>query len=273
MQAFTNILVDIDSNASVQPALEIGRRISQRCGAELRAVDIAAAVAARGSMIAAGGGTLAAEVLSSSLADALIDEVDRYGHDLVIRSQARDLAVRGDVAVQLFRRCPCPVWALGPAPLPLRPKIVAAVNASETDSLTLALNAKAIELALLLADLEGGMVSILHAWRPVAEKQLYVRSTPQEFDASIESAQERAARDLAALAGTFGTRLARARVELRRGLPEEAIPEFVVSEGVDIVIAGARGGGVWQRLFGSTAERLLEAAPCSLIVVKADASE
>ena len=159
---------------------------------------------------------------------------------------------------------------MGDAPLPARPKIAAAVNASDTDPVSHALNVKAIEVALSLAGLEAGSLSILQAWRPVAEKQLYVHTTRGEFDLSLSGAEERAARDVAELAGSFGSRLSRARVELRRGTPEEVIPGFVVAEGVDIVIAGARGGsGVWQRLFGSTAERLLEATRCSLIVVKA----
>jgi len=264
MHAFTNILVDLDAGAPAQPALEVARRISRRSGARVRTVDVASAVAMRRRRPAG-------EVFSTSLAGALVGEVERFGHDLVIRSHGRDLAARSDVTVQLFRYCPCPVWALGPAPLPARPKIVAAVNASEADPVNHPLNRRAIEVALLLASLDGGSVSILQAWRPIAEKQLYVHTTRGEFDLSLVRAEERARRDVAELVGSFGSRLSRARVELRRGRPEEVIPGFVVAEGVDIVIAGARGGrGVWQQLFGSTAERLLESTRCSLIVVKAD---
>ena len=58
---------------------------------------------------------------------------------------------------------------------------------------------------------------------------------------------------------------------MRRGAAEEVIPSFVVAEGIDIVVTGARGEtGIWPLLFRSTAERPLQATPCSLIAIKPD---
>jgi universal stress protein E len=279
---FTNILVDIDAKASAQPALEAGVRMARRCGAQLRVVDVTTRAVRRWTLTSGGREPLAPSmealrvaaaeaVLSESPAEALVKEAARGGHDLLIRSQARDLVARGTesgVNLHLFRYCPCPVWALGPGPLPERPRIVAAVDPSAIEPEAEALSRKAIAMALQLAELEDGSVTILHAWRPVAEKQLYTRSTAAEFGATVITAESRAHEELDRLTGSFGRRLGDARIELRKGEPEEAIPEFVVAEGIDIVVAGARSdGGVWQRLFGSTAERLLAATPCSVVAV------
>jgi nucleotide-binding universal stress UspA family protein len=247
MRSFGNILVDIDSTASAHPELEAATRVARRSGSRLRVVDAA-----------------------PRAATVLVREAERFGHDLVVRSHARDLVGRsGSINLHLFRHSPSAVWAVGPGPLRENPRIVAAVDASSPDSVTQILNRKAIEMALQLARAAGGSVIVLQAWRPVAEKQLSVYATEEEFALSVDEAHCRAGNDLALLVDSFGDRLAGVRVELRKGLPEEVIPAFVVAEGVDIVVAGARGEtGIWHRLFGSTAERLLHATPCSVVAVK-----
>jgi nucleotide-binding universal stress UspA family protein len=146
------------------------------------------------------------------------------------------------------------VWAFGSGPLPARPRIVAAVDASSHDPVTQELNRQAVETALFLAGPEEGALTVMQVWRPVAEKRLYVHASASEFGASVLSAENRAGDDLERLASSFGRRLARARLELRRGTAAEVIPEFALAEGIDIVVVGSRGGtGVWHPLFGSTA--------------------
>jgi universal stress protein E len=159
------------------------------------------------------------------------------------------------------------VWIVGAGQVSRQPRIVADVDADAAEPVTQSLNVKSIEMALLLASLEKGSVTVLHAWRPYAERKLSVHASEAESDASVVDARNRAADALALLTDSFGPRLS--RVELRRGLPEDVIPAFAVAEGIDIVVTGTKGEtGIWRRLFGSTAERLLEATPCSLVVVK-----
>jgi universal stress protein E len=279
MRPFTNILVDIDADAAAHPELEAAARVARRCGARLRVVDAAAsagvtpAVAAPRRVARFGYGgerTVESPNLSGPPEEVLVNEVEHSGHDLVVRSQARDLVGRpGGINLHLFRHCPCPVWAVGAGGVREHPRIVAAVDASDVDPVTQALNVQAIGMALLLAGLEDGTVTVLQAWRPFAEKKLSVRATEAEFELSLADAQRRAGDDLARLVHPFGARLAGARIELRKGHPEDVIPEFVVGEGIDIVVTGTRGEtGIWHRLFGSTAQRLLQSAPCSVVAVK-----
>jgi nucleotide-binding universal stress UspA family protein len=58
---------------------------------------------------------------------------------------------------------------------------------------------------------------------------------------------------------------------LRRGEPGEVIPEFVVSEGIDVLVMGTVArGGIPGMLIGNTAERVLRTLPCSVLTVKPD---
>lgn len=206
--------------------------------------------------------------------DVLIQEVERFGHDLVIRSQERDLvatsaAQRHGVNNRLFRHCPCPVWAVGVRPNLHRPRILVAVNPVSADPVTKSLDAGAIRLALRISGLLDGEITVFHAWRQPAEKKIYRYLTEAESDSCIRATEAQAADVLTRLVNSFGPAMTGSRIELRRGAVEEIIPAFVVSEAIDIVIVGARTEtGIWRLLFGSTAERLLKAAPCSVIAFK-----
>ena len=61
------------------------------------------------------------------------------------------------------------------------------------------------------------------------------------------------------------------RTEVRRGDPEDVIPEFVVAEGIDLVVMGTMTrGGLARWLIGNTAERVLRRLPCSVLTVRPD---
>lgn len=248
---FKNILVDLDRTARVQPALDVAEALADRCGANLRVID---------AMESPEGG---------APHEVLLREIEIFGHDLIVRSQERDRVARAAVNKRLFRHSRCPVWAVGSRPKLWRPAILAAVNAFTHDPLTEALNAQAIQFALRLAELFNGDVTILHAWRQPAEERLQALYTETYFDALLRSTVRGAGNALQHSVESIGRRSRTPRVELPRGTAEQVIPGFLVSEGIDVLVAGARGErGIWPLVFGSTAERLLEMATCSVVAVK-----
>jgi universal stress protein E len=256
---FRSILAEIDTSAKSQPALDVAAALAHRRGARLRIVN---------TRLTAPGGDMKAPH------HVLLREVERFGHDLVIRSREPDWianrAGREDtVNRSLFRSCPSPVWAVGVRPKLMRPTILAAVNVLTYDRLTEALNASAIRFAARIASLLDGDIIVFHAWRQPAEKRFLGHLAPAHFGALLQTAAGRVAEALHRLVGSFGGPLRGCRIELRRGPAEQAIPRFVVDEGIDIVVAGARGErGIWPLVFGSTTERLLRETTCSVIAVK-----
>ena len=297
MRPFERILVDIDATAGAHPALDRAIGLARRWGARVRIVDVVhvpgpalryLAPRMRDQLVSErrerlmeiqrGTTDLAVEVdvLVGRPAIALIQDVLRSGHDLLIRSHARDLARReakpyGTVDMQLFRNCPCPVLAVGPG-MPRQPtRVLAAVNADVDDPVEQQLNAKLIELGLLMAEPDGGSLTVLQAWAAFAESMVRGHTTADEFTAYLDQAEEVARDGLKALTGPFGARLAGARIEMRQGDPEDVIPDFVVAEGIDLVVMGTVARtGIAGLLIGNTAERLLRRLPCSVLAVKPD---
>jgi universal stress protein E len=297
MQPFRSILVDIDATARAQPALERAVRIARGCGARLKIVDVVSVPFEARSYLRAdleqdvancrrqqlariahgiAGVAVDSNVLLGEPARALIQEVLRSGHDLLVRSHARDVVARGPkpfgaVDTQLFRKCPCPVWAVGPGPVPQYPKIVGAVHASPDDASEHEMNVKIIELALFIADLERGSLVLLQAWRPFGEHGILSHTSDEEFSAYVHAVERRSAESLTQLKASFGGYLAGVQADLHRGEAEEVIPEFVVAQGIDLVVLGTVARtGIAGLLIGNTAERLLRKLPCSVLAVKPD---
>ncbi len=288
----TSILVDVDACATSQPALDQAIAIARWCGARLRIVDVASVTS---PLRVAGGAqedelrerrhdrlarlvwsvgdvVAAADVLTGLPVDALIADVERHGHDLVIRSHTRDFVARGHhshVDVGLVRRCPCPVWALGAGAKPQHPRIVAAVDSSTTDPIKQALNRRVVEMAVLLTQLQRGTLALLQAWQVPAGRHIATRASGVEYSAEVENARRRAREALERFAQSFGRRLVGTPLDLRRGRVESILPTYVLAEGVDLVVMGAQARlGIMGHLVSGTAERLLDRLPCSLLAVK-----
>jgi len=300
MEPFKSILVDVDSAAPAHPALERAVPLARRCGARLTITDVLTVPpSARGYMppdleermagerrqqldrIARSVRGVAAtpKLLTGRPGTALIQEVLRGPHDLLVRSHARALTAAeprpyGATDMELLRKCPCPVMLVRHGALEPAPRIVAAVDASVAHAAEHVLNVKIVDHALLIAELEGGALTLLQAWAPFGERTIRTHAGDDAFTAYVEEARRRGAADLARLAREFGDRLAGVQTVLRRGQPGDVIPEFVVTHGIDLVVMGTVGrGGISGLLYGNTAERILRKLLCSVLAVKPDGFE
>lgn len=295
MEPFKSIVVDIDVLAPSHPALERAARLARNSDASLTITDIVSVPPyarrylppeveeemmdvrrQRLAKIAQGitGVRIGTRLLSGRPATVLIQEVLRTGHDLLIRSHARELTAPGykpfgAVDMELLRKCPCPVLLVNHGADWHRPKIAGAVNASTEDAAERSLNVRIVDMTLQMSKLEGGIPVLLQAWAPFAEHTVRNHSSEEAFAAYVEDVRRRTSADLAHLAQTFGGRLSGVQTAHRRGEPEDVIPTFVVSEGIDLVVMGTVARtGIAGLLIGNTAERVLRKLPCSVLAVK-----
>jgi nucleotide-binding universal stress UspA family protein len=217
-----------------------------------------------------------AKLLVGRPGTVLIQEVMRSNHDLLMRSHARDLAAPGPqpfgpVDMELLRKCPCPVLLVRHGSRAQHPQIVGAVNASTEDESERALNARIAEWTLLMADLEGGVPTLLQAWTPFAERVIRGHSSYDAFAAYVDNVRGGTEADLRQFVQSLGGRLSGLQAVHRRGEPETVILEFVVSGRIDLVVMGTVArGGISGLLIGNTAERVLGKLPCSVLAVKPD---
>lgn len=296
MEPFRRILVDVDAGAPAHPALERAVELARRSAAQLTLVDVltvppaarrdlpdefeAAVREARQAQLARLARAVPDVAIEPRLligrpATALVEEVQRGGHELLVRAQARDRAAAAagcdEIGHELVRSCPCPVLLVGPGHPAPRPRLLAAVDTSSDDPRDAALNTRIVELTLLLARLLDGSATIVHAWAPFAEEMLRVHVSDDAFDRYVETARQRASAALAGFCNRFGDRLSGVDIVLRRGTPEAVIAELVAARAIDCVVLGTVArSGIAGLLIGNTAERILRTLPCSVLTVRPD---
>lgn len=96
-------------------------------------------------------------------------------------------------------------------------------------------------------------------------------SSAEQLQATVERCDREDALDILSRAGKLLPSGISVRMELERGRPSERILEAAAGWGSDLIVAGARGVALRGEGFlqGSTADRLLESAHCSVLVARA----
>jgi nucleotide-binding universal stress UspA family protein len=296
MISLRSILVDEDAVATHHPALEQAVGLARRCSAQVKLVDVLPWVPSgvrhfvtpelekeliehRRERLArmakdVSDVPVATELLRGRPASAMIHEVVRAHHDLLVRSHGRDLALVprpiGAIDMELLRQCPCPVWLVGPRRGPAdRWRILAAIRATNAEPEERELNANILEWALTLKSFADADLSVLQAWTPYGAGLLRSRMSPDEFSEFIETSRRTEDEALSSFLAPYRERLMDAAVELVHGEPEDAIAGFVESHGVDVVVMGTVARtGVTGLVMGNTAERVLHRLRGSVLAVK-----
>lgn len=118
--------------------------------------------------------------------------------------------------------------------------------------------------AVRLAKSHGARIDLVHALLPPSHMADFLPSPP---DLSAEL-QEAALSRLEETAEGVRASGVETEVDLRLGLPSEAIVEAATRGRCDLIVLGTRGlTGFRHLLLGSTAERVVQRAPCPVLAV------
>lgn len=294
MYAFRSILLDVDATAAAHPAFDETCDLAARFGARVTLVDVMPDLPPGPENIVVRRlereltdqrvmalTTLArsrpdvqilAAVLRGKPAIALIQEVLRANHDLIVRSHARDLVpgrLYGAVDMQLLRKCSCPVWLIGPEAAAHPPHILAAVDTGSDAPGNDEMNRTIVDLALTIGEARHATVTVLHAWSLYGEELLRPRMSERELHDVLKTERVSATDGLAALLRPFGERAVNVRMECVKGNPQTVIPRFAAAQKVDLVVMGTVGRtGIAGLLMGNTAEAVLRELRGSVLAVK-----
>jgi len=208
--------------------------------------------------------------------EGIIRQVLRHKPDLLILSAARTPDVSSRTLTyreaRLIEECPCPLLLLKTPEVYSKGCVVAAVDPMHAyevpEELDEAIIAAAKTMAHALAD------APVHVYHAVAPSPQSASGTPAAgsvqppHDSGYQLARRATAaarvRELASLHNISG-----ARVRVETGNVESALPDFAREVHADIVVMGAVSRTYPERArFGHTAEKVLDAVHCDVLVVK-----
>ncbi|WP_341524212.1 universal stress protein [Pseudomonas sp. G.S.17] len=201
----------------------------------------------------------------------VLEYVNDFHADLVIKDThhvpALDRAFHRPLDWLLLRDCPAALHLVTEARHPRPLKVLAAIDLSHLEELTQGLNDRILNLASTLAASCGAVLQVLNVshWSVVGDAP---RSLPTlALDASLRDAVNDAQEEaFDVLADRYGVE--KRHRHLLTGIPHAVIGQFAQEHDVDIVVLGTACHHGFDRFTGSTAESVLNRAPCSLMIVK-----
>jgi universal stress protein A len=125
----------------------------------------------------------------------------------------------------------------------------------------------ALKYALRFADEFGGEVTLLYVLEPAASTSFVAIPGATAFSEAECSTAEKKLRSL--IAAAYNGNGKRPHWKVRVGIPSHEIVEAAKEADVDLIVIATHGYTGWKHFcIGSTAERVVRAAPCPVLVVR-----
>lgn len=200
----------------------------------------------------------------------ILARIDELQPDLVFKSARHHGLLKqlllGNSCWQLIRKCPVPLWLVQHRDWQGR-RLCAALDPLHQADKPAALDHLLIAAARELATGLGLEDHYLHSHAALPHSLLF----DAELIADYESYKARcAAQHRDAFEQVLAPyAIADERCHLVEGFAEQTLPNFVREQGIDLLLMGAIARGQLDNaLIGNTAERVLEAVDCDLLVLK-----
>jgi nucleotide-binding universal stress UspA family protein len=207
--------------------------------------------------------------------EAICKAAEELGADLIVvgthgRSGFRRLAL-GSVAQRVVRNAPVHVLVARPDPEP-RQRFQHIFVATDFSSYGNA----ATDLAFEIAE-DGATVELFSSWQMPAEAMGFHPPVAAEgalLGPILESMQASAKKRLEEQAKTHVKKGVTAKVRTAEGNPARSILRALEVGDYDLVVTGSHGRRGFRRwLLGSVSERVVQLAPCSVLVVRAPSGD
>lgn len=211
------------------------------------------------------------EVAVGSPRSEIIEGVGKGSYDLLVMGAHGTFDAErgvGPTAAACAQRAPTKVLLVRPGHTRAFTNVVVCIDFTETSRL-------ALEQGVRMAAQDGAALHILHVY----EDPWHGLGPPDQIKANMPDFRARYAKAieerLRAFCTPFAHELGALKAQYHTLQPEsrgghgQGIVAFATREGCDLVVLGTRGRwNLHDFLWGSTAERVVRSAPCSILAVK-----
>jgi universal stress protein E len=207
--------------------------------------------------------------------EALVRHVRESKADLLMADSHRHARVARlfltNTDWELIRNCPCPLWLVKSPRLPRKPRVLAAVDPMHANAKPARLDDRISEAALAVARAVRGKAALFHSISfPLVYDigGIFGEPIPAPIPPGAQRRYElQVEKALNALGRRHGIR--RNACLLQYGEASYALYRAVRRGRVDLLVMGAVSRSALDRLLiGSTAERVMDAVNCDLLVIK-----
>ncbi|WP_349571713.1 universal stress protein [Azotobacter salinestris] len=201
----------------------------------------------------------------------ILSRVEELKPDLVLKAATRSHGLLqrlllGNTCWQLLRHCPAPLWLAHHGQWQGR-RLCAALDPLHSADKPAHLDHRLIATARELAERLQMDAHYLHCHAPLPRSLVFDAELVATYDAYVERGSRQHRQAFEQLLAPYA--IPASHRHLEQGYPEEVIPRFVRERQIDLLLMGAVARGhLDNALIGNTAERVLEALECDLLVLK-----
>ncbi len=167
---------------------------------------------------------------------------------------------------QLLRHCPAPLWLVHHGPWQGQ-RLCAALDPLHSADKSAHLDHRLIAAARELAGRLQLDAHYLHCYAPLPRSLVFDAELVATYDAYVERGSRQHRQAFEQLLAPYAVPASHRHLE--QGYPEELIPRFVRDRQIDLLLMGVVARGhLDNALIGNSAERVLEAVECDLLVLR-----
>lgn len=204
---------------------------------------------------------------------AIIQKVLQDNHDLVIKSGSVEEGM-DQLAMRLFRKCPCPVWIIQPSEERDRNNILAALDLRMNQEESRRLNRKIVELTHSLALREKVQAHYLHVMHLEYESMMTgprFKLKDEEIAAMKEELRRIGEVSFDRLFKETDIQPETGNIHLLEGDPSAVIQRAIMKHSAGTLVMGTVArSGIPGLLIGNRAEKVLSEVNCTVLAVKPD---
>lgn len=299
MKRFKKILVATDTRLEKNPIVDEAAEIAAHNGASLKIVDVVPPfswmaryttqdhehlseliakekteiLTSLADEVAAKGIEVETKILRGKASTEITLETIRGDHDLVMAvakgQQSKRDGFFGYTALRLLRQCPAAVWLVAPDSTPSPKHILGCVDTASEKAIDNELNEKIVELSQTISHYHDARFSVLHAWLLEDIELLRRRSSDDAIERYERDEHDYHQNKLDKFLMRYDLSTDAQNVHLINKSTEEAIANFVDSNGVDLLVMGTVARkGLGGFLIGNLAEKILDEIECSVLALK-----
>jgi universal stress protein E len=200
----------------------------------------------------------------------ILQRINELQPDIVFKSAHHHSPIKrllfSNSCWQLLRHCPVPLWLVQHSDWPTA-SLCAALDPLHGDDKPAALDQQLIATSQYLSNLCEMPAHYLHCYPPLPPSMLFDSQLVNDYAHYNQVCAQQHRQALSQLLTAAAIPLSEA-TQLE-GFAEHEIPRFVREQGISLLLMGAISRGhLANALLGNTAERVLEAVECDVLVLK-----
>ncbi len=212
---------------------------------------------------------------AKDITEGVLTKAERFQADIVLHEVAEHPHLLHRLLVPqdwlLLRETQTPLLLCKERPWPERMRLVAAIDPFHDHDQAAEIDLKILQYAQTVAESLGAEFHVLHTYASIPQSAIFDDTVSGDF-ASIQSQIKKEHEErLTQVVQSFDPEFDLSLLHLVEGEIHQQLPKFVNEKGINMVVMGSLARGMLDRLLlGSSVERVLDAVPCDILVLKPD---